>query len=108
MVQLLAACLADLEAERDHLAALLPGEHGPWPLPAAGCDVLAWASSGLMHLTGPTDEAPRTPAAPVLSRVAVIASAITALTAAAGSEVRLDLAHMLAGRARLQGWRRRR
>jgi len=60
-----------------------------------------------MHLTGLRGTAPRAPAAPVLSRAAALASAVTALTTATDNEVRLDVAHMLAGRARLQGWHRR-
>ena len=103
----LAACQADPQAERDHVTALLPGEIAPWPLPAVSCDVLAWARSGLMHLTGLPGAAPRAPAAPVLSRATALAAAVTALTAAAGNEIRLDVAHMLAGRARLRGWHRR-
>ncbi|HTZ91320.1 MAG TPA: CoA transferase [Streptosporangiaceae bacterium] len=110
MAQLMAACLADAGAERDHLAAILPGGGADWIPPRCGnlgCDVLAWARSGLMHLTGLPDEAPLAPAAPVLSRVSVLASAITAMTAAAGTEVLLDVPHLLAGRSRLQGWHRR-
>lgn len=103
----LAACRADPEAERNHVSALLPAEVSPWPLPALCCDFLAWARSGLMHLTGLPGTAPRAPAVPVLSRAAALASAVAALSAATGSEVRLDVTHMLAGRARLQGWHRR-
>jgi len=105
--QQLVACQADPETERNHVTALLPGELAPWPLPELSCDVLAWARSGLMHLTGLPGASPCAPAAPVLSRAAMLASAVTALTAATGSEVRLDVAHMLAGRARLHGWHRR-
>jgi crotonobetainyl-CoA:carnitine CoA-transferase CaiB-like acyl-CoA transferase len=103
----LAACQADPEAERNHVIALLPGEVAPWPLPSASCDVLAWASSGLMHLTGLPGAAPRAPMVPVLSRARALASAVAALSAATGSEVRLDVAHLLTGRARLNGWHRR-
>ena len=42
-----------------------------------------------------------------MARVALVAEAIGALTADRGQPVRLDVAHLLAGRAALQGWQRR-
>jgi len=107
MPEILAACVPDLAAERARIMALLPGTPAPWPLPVPGCDVLAWATTGLMHLTGRPGAAPRAPGAAVLGRAGVLASAVRALSLAAGSEVRVDLGHTLAWRARLRGWQRR-
>jgi hypothetical protein len=109
-----APCLPDPGEEHDHLAGLLPAgmlprSHGARPPrdgPAA-CAVLAWARSGLMHLTGEACGAPLAPPAPVLARAGAVAAAIAGLTARAGDPVRLDVDHVLAFRASLNGWGRR-
>jgi hypothetical protein len=112
-------CLPDAREERDHLAGLLPaGALPPGALPTglrtpqpagdpAGCAVLAWARSGLMHLTGRTAGPPLAPRAPVLARAAAIAAAIAELTGRDSEPVRLDPEHVLAFRASLTGWSRR-
>jgi CoA-transferase family III len=121
--ELVSACLPDLASEQAHLAWLLGGarEQVPGCPEQAGamgcgqaasphvatCAVLDFARSGLMHLTGPPGGVPLAPDAPVMARVALVAEAIGALTADPGEPVRLDIAHLLAGRAALQGWQRR-
>jgi CoA-transferase family III len=121
--ELVSACLPDLASEQAHLAWLLGGarEQVPGCPEQAGamgggqaasphvatCAVLDFARSGLMHLTGPPGGVPLAPGAPVMARVALVAEAIGALTADRGEPVRLDIAHLLAGRAALQGWQRR-
>ncbi len=108
-LSLAASCLADLRAERAHLAGLLTGVTdlpGTDDWQPADCAVLAWARSGLMHLTGLPGGATLAPHAPALPRAQLIASAIAALTADRGQPVRLDVAHLLAHRAALQGWQR--
>lgn len=121
--ELASACLPDLGAERAHLAWLLAGAREQVPdcpeqagaigcgqvasPQLASCAVLDWARSGLMHLTGPPGGAPLAPDAPVMTRVTLVAEAIARLTADRGEPVRLDAAHLLAGRAALQGWQRR-
>ena len=56
--ELAVSCLPDLQEERDHLAAMLPSgvlpprSGRPKPDEPPRCAVLAWAQSGLMHLTG--------------------------------------------------------
>jgi hypothetical protein len=109
-----APCLPDARAESDHLAGLLPAGALPTepfvPPPArrpAECAVLAWARSGLMHLTGHATGPPLAPRAPVLARAAAVVAAITELTGRDAEPVRLDPAHVLAFRASLTGWSRR-
>jgi hypothetical protein len=109
-----APCLPDAREEHDHLARLLPAgmlPSGPRPQPPAGdpagCGVLAWARSGLMHLTGQACGPPLAPRAPVLARAAVIAAAIAELTGRDADPVRLDLDHILAFRSSLTRWTRR-
>jgi hypothetical protein len=107
-------CLPDPREEHDHLAGLLPagmltrahGARPPGDDPAA-CAVLAWARSGLMHLTGQSGGLPLAPRSPVLARAAAVAAAIADVTGSAGHPVRLDLDHVLAFRASLNGWARR-
>jgi len=109
-----AACLPDPREEHDHLAGLLPagmlppGRRVPPPGddPAA-CAVLAWARSGLMHLTGPACGPPLAPRAPVLARAAALTAAIAGLTSRDSDPVRLGLDHALTFRAALNGWIRR-
>lgn len=71
----------------------------------AGCEVLGWASSGLMHLTGA--DAPAAPSAPVLARTALATEAIARLAHRYGEQVRLDPWSMLASRAGECGFSRR-
>ena len=120
--QLLACCQPDPAAERRYLAGwlpagtldlgvvgqpCLPGDGGVPDSPfAADCAVLAWARSGLMDLTGPRDGPPTAPAAPVLARVDALAQAIAMLAARQGTQLRLDLGHVLAARAAESGFRR--
>ena len=108
---LMAACQQDPAAEREHLASLLPAGTvgGAIARAAAGadCAVLAWAHAGLMDLTGPSAGPPLAPAAPVLTRTAVIAAAITELASEHGAAVGLDLSAILAGRAAIRGWSHR-
>jgi crotonobetainyl-CoA:carnitine CoA-transferase CaiB-like acyl-CoA transferase len=112
---LVAQCTPDLAAEREHLAAMLPpgtlgastGAGAPGRFSSTdSCAVLSWASSGLMDLTGLAGGPPLAPAAPVLARAGVIASAITDVSAAVGQRVQLDLRSVLTGRAALQGCHR--
>jgi len=100
-----ARCRPSPEAERGHLAGLLPG--GPSGAPAdgepggaapAGCAVETWFSWGLGALTGAPDDPPGAPAAPVAARVEALAGALAPLP--------LDLRQVLSGRAALHGWRR--
>jgi hypothetical protein len=112
--RLAAPCLPDVREEHDHLAGLLPAgmlppAPGAWPTgedPAA-CSVLAWARSGLMHVTGQACGPPLAPPAPVLARAAAVVAAIAGLTGRGGDPVGLDLDHLLAFRASLNGWTRR-
>ena len=115
------ACLPDLQAERDQLAAMLAGaglsaaagalraaEVGADGAAdgAADCAVIAWARSGLMNLTGSLGAPPLAPYAPVLTRVGLLADAIASLTAGRGRAVRLAVPALLTGRASLRGWQR--
>jgi CoA-transferase family III len=112
--QLAAACLPDPLEEHDHLAWLLPegmlptgGRARPPGDDPAHCAVLAWARSGLMHLTGQACGPPLAPRAPVLARAAALTAAIAGLTGRDFGPVRLGLDHVLAFRASLNGWSRR-
>jgi crotonobetainyl-CoA:carnitine CoA-transferase CaiB-like acyl-CoA transferase len=109
-----APCLPDPREEHDHLAGLLPAGMLPRACEArppaddpAACAVLAWARSGLMQLTGQSCGPPLAPSAPVLARAAAVVAAIAELTGREGNPVRLDLDHVLAFRASLNGWTRR-
>jgi crotonobetainyl-CoA:carnitine CoA-transferase CaiB-like acyl-CoA transferase len=121
--QLLAPCLPDARAEWAHLAGLLPagvlaaelpGRHAALREPAPTgtsddartCAVLAWARSGLMRLTGHPAGPPLAPAAPVMTRTAVLAASITELAAKRGWDIELSPQAVLADRAALNGWRR--
>jgi crotonobetainyl-CoA:carnitine CoA-transferase CaiB-like acyl-CoA transferase len=112
--RLAAACLPDPSEEHDHLAGLLPagmlppGRRAPGPGDDLGaCAVLAWARSGLMHLTGQACGPPLAPRAPVLARAAALTAAIAGLTGRGSGPVRLGLDHVLAFRASLNAWSRR-
>jgi len=124
--QLPAACLPGPGAERAHLAGLLPAGTVPINVPpaavpldsaspasgsdaapgAAGCAVLAWARSGLMELTGSESGPPLSPAAPVLTRVHAVASAIADLASEQGRALQLDVHEVLTGRAAEASWHR--
>lgn len=116
--RLTAACLPDEQAERAHLAGLLPA--GVLPVDrgtkdsgttgqsaaASDCAMLAWARSGLMELTGDAAGPPLVPLAPVLARAGIIAAAVEELAARRGARVRLEPGRVLAGRAAINGWSR--
>jgi hypothetical protein len=130
--RLMAACQVESRAERARLGSLLsavsigadlrPADEphaeadSAGPAGAAGtasaagtaaspdCAVLAWARSGLMELTGFASGPPLSPAAPVLPRVDVVASAITDFASMQGRPLHLDLRDVLAGRAAESGW----
>jgi crotonobetainyl-CoA:carnitine CoA-transferase CaiB-like acyl-CoA transferase len=117
--ELFAACVPDPQAERAHVARLLPGGTEPAAEQAAErpvarapegrrhrCAVLAWAGSGLMYLTGPKDGPPLAPAAPILARASAVAATIADLTARDGDPVLVDVNHVLAVRASLARWKR--
>lgn len=100
--QMATSCLPDLQEERAHLSTLLPLR----VLEAREdrsdrCALLAWAQSGLMHLTGHACGPPLAPGAPVLSRAALIAAAIQELTQR--RPVSIDLSHVLTFRAARMG-----
>ena len=106
-------CQPDLSAEWRHLADWLPGgalapDAVPTPRQAGSqagnCQVLDWARSGLMHLTGAA--VPVAPAAPVLARAALLTAAIAELSARTGSQLRLDPVAVLASRASECGYSR--
>lgn len=112
-----AACLPDPETERDQLAASLAGAGLPGAACAVRaaedggvgsgmCDVVAWARSGLMNLTGSLAGPPLAPSAPVLTRVGLLADAIASLTSGRGRAARLAVPALLTGRASLRGWQR--
>jgi hypothetical protein len=67
------------------------------------CELLAWAASGGMALTGWPALAPRPPPTPVLSRSAQLAAALADATSRVGQRVEVDLATTLFGRAALLG-----
>ena len=128
--QLPAACLPDPGSEQVHLAGLLPagtvsidvsvpaappvrassgcpaGSSDAVP-EAADCAVLAWARSGLMALTGCASGPPLSPAAPVVTRVHAVASAIAELASEQERALELDVHEVLTGRAAEAGWQRR-
>jgi CoA-transferase family III len=114
---LVASCLPDQAAEREHLLRLLPdptvlgdGRLGPSAgagEPADDCAVLALAQSGLMNLTGPEAGPPVAPAAPVLRRTEALTAAIAALAGRRGARVRMAPGRLLTERAVLSGFRRR-
>jgi CoA-transferase family III len=127
--QLPAACLPDARAEQAHLVGLLPAGSVSIDIPAAAvqpawaspgcpasssdavpdaadCAVLAWARSGLMDLTGCSSGPPLPPAAPVLSRVHAVTSAIASLASEQGLALELDVHEVLTSRAAEAGWRR--
>ena len=74
--------------------------------PAGRCELLDWAASGGMALTGWADRSPRPPPAPLLGRLARLGAALADATGGTGERVEVDLATTLFGRAaRLRGRR---
>jgi crotonobetainyl-CoA:carnitine CoA-transferase CaiB-like acyl-CoA transferase len=73
---------------------------------AASCELLAWAASGGMALTGWPDRAPRPPPAPLLARAAQLAGMLADATGRVGARVEVDVATTLFGRAALLGGQR--
>jgi hypothetical protein len=95
-------CRPHLTTEWRHLADSLPGgvlgdDDFSIVERADSCDVLDWASSGMMHITGAA--APVAPSVPVLARAALLTEAVAALAARHGRRLRLDPCSVLAGRA---------
>jgi crotonobetainyl-CoA:carnitine CoA-transferase CaiB-like acyl-CoA transferase len=70
------------------------------------CELLAWAASGGMALTGWPDRPPRPPPSPVLRRSAQLAAALADATSRVGERVEVDVAATLFGRAALLGGQR--
>jgi CoA-transferase family III len=70
------------------------------------CEVLDWAASGAMALTGLPEGAPVASPAPGLAMLAQVSAEFARVTAMAGNEVRADPAELIAGRAALAGFTR--
>ena len=70
------------------------------------CEVLDWAASGAMALTGTPDEAPVASPAPALAMLAQVSAEFARVTARTGTEVRADPAELIAGRAALADFTR--
>jgi crotonobetainyl-CoA:carnitine CoA-transferase CaiB-like acyl-CoA transferase len=82
------------------------GRATPNPDGRDACELLAWAASGGMALTGWPDRAPRPPPAPLLSRLAQLAAALADATSRVGERVDAEVAETLFGRAALLGGQR--
>jgi hypothetical protein len=70
------------------------------------CEVLDWAASGAMALTGMPDGAPVASPAPALAMLAQVSAEFARVTRETGNEVRADPAELIAGRAALAGFTR--
>jgi crotonobetainyl-CoA:carnitine CoA-transferase CaiB-like acyl-CoA transferase len=70
------------------------------------CEVLDWAASGAMALTGMQEEMPAASPAPALAMLARICAEFARVTRDTGAEVRADPAELVAGRAALAGFTR--
>jgi CoA-transferase family III len=70
------------------------------------CEVLDWAASGAMALTGLPEGTPLASPAPALAMLAQVSADFARVTAMAGNEVRADPAELVAGRAALAGFTR--
>jgi len=70
------------------------------------CEVLDWAASGAMALTGMPDGTPVASPAPTISMLAQVSAEFARVTAMTGNEVRADPAELIAGRAALAGFTR--
>ena len=67
------------------------------------CEVLDWAASGAMALTGMPEGAPVASPAPALAMLAQVSAEFARVTAMTGNAVRADPAELIAGRAALAG-----
>jgi hypothetical protein len=70
------------------------------------CEVLDWAASGAMALTGLPEGTPVASPAPALALLAQVSAEFARVTAMMGNEVRADPAELIAGRAALAGFTR--
>jgi CoA-transferase family III len=70
------------------------------------CELLDWAASGAMALTGMPEGTPAASPAPALAMLAQVGAEFARVTAMAGNEVRADPAELIAGRAALAGFTR--
>src|SRR5271170_3031625 len=70
------------------------------------CEVLDWAASGAMALTGMPDGMPVTSPAPALAMLAQISAEYSRVSGETGEEVRAAPAELIAGRAALAGFTR--
>ena len=70
------------------------------------CEVLDWAASGAMALTGMPDGTPVASPAPTIAMLAQVSAEFARVTAMTGNEVRADPAELIAGRAALAGFTR--
>jgi crotonobetainyl-CoA:carnitine CoA-transferase CaiB-like acyl-CoA transferase len=108
--------LQDCATRRDHAAYLLrraladsglaSGTDAAMIVPTSsahpsGCEVMAWAASGAMWLTGQPGQAPVALSAPVISRLAGASTVLAALTESLGNRVDIAVATLLGARAAL-------
>src|SRR5215472_19088352 len=70
------------------------------------CEVLDWAASGAMALTGMPEGTPVASPAPALAMLAQVSNEFARVTAMTGNVVRADPAELIAGRAALAGFTR--
>jgi crotonobetainyl-CoA:carnitine CoA-transferase CaiB-like acyl-CoA transferase len=70
------------------------------------CEVLDWAASGAMALTGMPDGAPAASPAPALAMLAQVSAEFARVTVKTGKAVRAEPAELVAGRAALAGFTR--
>ena len=70
------------------------------------CEVLDWAASGAMALTGLPEGLPLTSPAPALAMLAHVSAEFARVTVKTGQQVRAEPAELLAGRAALAGFTR--
>jgi crotonobetainyl-CoA:carnitine CoA-transferase CaiB-like acyl-CoA transferase len=70
------------------------------------CEVLDWAASGAMALTGLPDGPPVASPAPALAMLAQVTAEFAQVTRQTGNEVHADPAELIAGRAALAGFTR--
>ena len=70
------------------------------------CEVLDWAASGAMALTGLPEGPPVASPAPTLAMLAQVSAELARVTSTMGNEVRADPAELIAGRAALAGFTR--
>jgi hypothetical protein len=70
------------------------------------CEVLDWAASGAMALTGMPEGLPLASPAPALAMLAQVSAELARVTSTMGNEVRADPAELIVGRAALAGFTR--